>query len=194
MAWHGRRVVLALLAGLLVHLAVQAVRPAPPPTSAVVVLSHDVTAGAQLRAGDVRVARYAEGTVPDRALHTAVEAVVRRVPLALERGSPLTESALSPVAERLPPGQVAVPVELAQEALADLLEPGQRVDLVADRDGRPSRLAAGAVVLSRAQRQSGAALVDTASGSTALVSVTEEEAPGLATATTPVSVVLLGPD
>ena len=155
-------------------------------------VSRDVAAGAQLHADDVRVARYAEGTVPDRALRATAEAVGRRTPLALERGSPLTESALAPVEERLPPGQVAVPVTLSHGALADVLEPGQRVDLVAERDGRPVRLAAGAVVLASAERPDGPALVDEQSPGSVLVAVSREEGPVLATAAGAVSAVLLG--
>ncbi len=107
----------------------------------------------------------------------------------LRRGEPVTDArVVGPgLWSLVPAGQVAVPVRLADLAVADLLRPGDRVDVLASVDGRATEVvAAGALVLA----------VPAAGGGTGLLvlAVSADTAPGLATATTAATLtVTLGP-
>lgn len=150
--WRARPllVLAAVLAG-----AALAARPflPTPPGAPVVVAARDVPEGHELTADDVRTARLV-GPLPAGAPATREEVLGARTAVALPRGLPLAPELLT--TERFgtdpPDGTVTVPVRLADAAVATLLRPGDRVDLVApDPDvpgaGAPTVLARRALVL-----------------------------------------------
>lgn len=112
---------LAVLAGL------HALAPPRPPTASVLVAAHDLAAGSTLTRADLQVQRASPDTVPD--------GVVRRpegrvLAAAVRRGEPITDVRL--IGRSLAtPGSTALPVRLPDTAMADLLRPGDRVDLYA---------------------------------------------------------------
>jgi pilus assembly protein CpaB len=130
-----RRVVAALLVLLA---AVLAVRPPPQargePTVPMLVAARDLAPGSSLRAGDVRVVQAPESLRPATALTTAEQATGRVLAGAASHGEPVTSARLvGRENNRLAtgdPSAVAVPVRLADPAVAGLLTPGARVDVV----------------------------------------------------------------
>ncbi|GAA3576353.1 SAF domain-containing protein [Amycolatopsis ultiminotia] len=120
-----------LLSGLLLLLLPPAARGAPATTT--VVSARDLPAGSVLRAADVRLLTVPDDVRPAGAL-TAPEAAVGRLLSGPARaGEPITDVRL--VGAGLPvmgePGSVTVAVRLADAAVAELLRPGQRVDVIA---------------------------------------------------------------
>ncbi|HEU5475742.1 MAG TPA: SAF domain-containing protein [Actinophytocola sp.] len=141
---------LVLLAGAL------AVRPDPPPAGGappgvpVLVAARDLAPGTTLGAGDVRVERAPPSLRPATALESAESVTGRVLAGAATAGEPITSTRLvGPENTRLTtggPDAVAVPVRLADAAVADLLMPGARVDVVTG-DGRGTALLASDVVV-----------------------------------------------
>src|SRR5665648_802323 len=134
--WRMRAIL--VVAGLLLAAGVVARQAAPPtpPVEPVVVAAHDLTAGQPLAAGDLRVVRMPAGLVPDG------------TPAVTTRSTSADGSDVAPSGTR-PAGTVAVPIRLADPAVAGLLRPGDRVDLVAPTgvDGWAGTEAAPATVL-----------------------------------------------
>jgi len=151
--WRMRAVL--VVAGLLVAAGAVARQAAPPmpPVEPVVVAAHDLTAGQPLAAGDLRVVRMPAGLVPDGATSDPSALVDRAVTAGVPSGLPVVAAQLD--GDRfglaLPAGTVAVPIRLADPAVAGLLRPGDRVDLVAPTgvDGWAGAEAAPATVLAR---------------------------------------------
>jgi pilus assembly protein CpaB len=133
-----RRVLATLLA---VAALVVAVRPPAgptasaigPPTAPVVVASADLPAGAGLVVDDLQVARWPSDVVPAGAARSSSELVGRTLAGALRAGEPVTDVRLvgPGLTATLPAGQVAAPVRLADLAVAGLVQPGDRVDVLA---------------------------------------------------------------
>jgi pilus assembly protein CpaB len=148
-------------AGLLVVLALGlALRPGPagpaaparPPDVEVVVAAADLGAGAVLGASDLALLSLPAGAVPD-GVAAAVDQVTGQVRAGpLRRGEPVTDVRLvgPGLWSQVPAGQVAAPVRLADLAVATLLRPGDRVDVLATTAdaGRAEVVAAGALVVS----------------------------------------------
>jgi pilus assembly protein CpaB len=148
-------------AGLLVVLALGlALRPGPagpaaparPPDVEVVVAAADLGAGAVLGASDLALLSLPAGAVPD-GVAAAVDQVTGQVLAGpLRRGEPVTDVRLvgPGLWSQVPAGQVAAPVRLADLAVATLLRPGDRVDVLATTAdaGRAEVVAAGALVVS----------------------------------------------
>lgn len=147
--WRGRLLLVAVCLGLAAGTAVEAVRPAPPATVAVVVPARDVRAGAPLSTADLAVAHLPAGTVPAGTWSDVADADGRTPAVDLPAGQPLTPGLLVGEALRGPPGTVVAPVRLDDPAVAALLAPGLRVDLVAARPegGAGTTVAARALVL-----------------------------------------------
>lgn len=149
--WRMRAIL--VVAGLLLAAGVVARQAAPPtpPVEPVVVAAHDLTAGQPLAAGDLRVVRMPAGLVPDGATSDPSVLVDRAVTAGVPSGLPVVAAQLD--GDRfglaLPAGTVAVPIRLADPAVARLLRPGDRVDLVAPTgvDGWAGTGAAPATVL-----------------------------------------------
>lgn len=151
LAWRMRAVL--VVTGLLLAAGAVARQAAPPtpPVEPVVVAAHDLTAGQPLAAGDLRVVRMPAGLVPDGATSDPSTLVDRAVTAGVPSGLPIVAAQLD--GDRfglaLPAGTVAVPIRLADLAVAGLLRPGDRVDLVAPTgvDGWAGTEAAPATVL-----------------------------------------------
>ena len=155
LAWRVRPVLLvAALVGACA-LAARLSAPPEPPTAPVVVARSDLAAGQVLAAGDLRTVRLPAHLVPDTAASDAGALVGAHVAVEIAGGVPVVEAHLarSRFAHEPPSGTVAVPLTLADEAVAALLRPGDRVDLVtgaADswaEDPAPRVLARAALVL-----------------------------------------------
>ncbi len=136
-----RRLLAAALAGLAVLAAVRAVTPAPAPISGVVVAARDLPAGTTIGADDVEVRTVAAALVPPGTGPPEPASVVGRV-VAGPVGAGEQLAATRLVGEGLAaagPGRTTLPVRLADAAAVDLLEVGDRVDLVAaDLQGGPA--------------------------------------------------------
>ncbi|MEU6130884.1 SAF domain-containing protein [Saccharopolyspora sp. NPDC047091] len=150
-------VALFALAGVL------ALLPAPGRQVRVVVAAHDLSPGRPLDSADLRHRAVPADLVPSGALRDPAAAVGRTLGGAVRDGEPLTDVRLATAADRPPvagaePGQVAVPVRLADPGVADLLRPGLRVDLVTpqERSGPGSVLAEQVPVLAVRPTGSGA--------------------------------------
>lgn len=133
-------------------LALRPVAGAREPTQPMVVAARDLAPGTSLSVGDVRVVP-APGIVRPAAGLGSVDEVAGRVLTGpVGAGEPITAARLvGPENTRLVTGggdAVAVPVRLADAAVADLLTPGARVDVVTvDPHGGGALLAADATVV-----------------------------------------------
>ncbi|MFT4202109.1 SAF domain-containing protein [Gordonia sp. (in: high G+C Gram-positive bacteria)] len=122
------------------------------PGAAVVAAAHDLRPGAALVTGDVTVARVPVEAVPDGALRLSADVAGRTATSAIRRGEILTDTRL--LSPRLPrrltgdPSARLVPVHLADNGIADLLESGDVVDVLTKTASSepPVVIAAGAVV------------------------------------------------
>lgn len=142
-------------AGALVVLAAfVALRPDPDSDQVdVVVAAHDLPAGNQLGADDVRIEKRSAATVPD-GTHAGLDAVAgATLASPARRGEILTDvRILGPRHSEAvvgPRGRI-VPVQLADAAILDLIRPGDVVDVLATApsgDGTADVLATDAVVV-----------------------------------------------
>lgn len=124
-------------AALVLVAAALAVRPDPADgesTVPVLVAARDLAPGTSLTTADVRLVRAPAALRPAAALDGDDEVAGRVLAGAATAGEPITRVRLvGPENTRLTTGEpdaVAVPVRLADPAVADLLTPGARVDLV----------------------------------------------------------------
>lgn len=132
---------LIMLAGALV-LRPAAARDAPG--AQIVVTVRDLAAGATLTSADLRLRTEPAGLAPAAALTSVDGAVGRMLAASVRAGEPLTDVRLLGPADTAltahTPGAAAVPVRLADPAVAELLHPGTRVDVVTldpDRQADP---------------------------------------------------------
>lgn len=121
-----------LLAGLLLLIHPASARGAPG--TATVVSARDLPAGATLRAADLRLADLPDRIRPAGALGRIDEAAGRLLSGAARAGEPLTDARVLGIPGTGESGRAAVPVRLADAGVADLLRPGQHVDVVAAPD------------------------------------------------------------
>ena len=137
---------------LLLAALVLALKPGPTSgrtTAPVLVARHDLTPGSALSAGDVALRPMPTDLLPTGALTTVRAATGHVLGGAVRAGEPITDVRLvdSGLSGETP-GMSAVPVRLADPAVADLLHPGVRVDVVTiDQTDDPAVLASGAIVL-----------------------------------------------
>lgn len=130
--WRRRFVVAALAMGSAAAVAVHEVSPPPPDLTPVVVAARAVAAGSTLGADDVLTVDLPTDVVPADAIRDTVGAVGLAVAVDLTPGTVVSGPVLSTdLAAQAPPGTVIAAVRLAEPALAALLEPGMRVDLLA---------------------------------------------------------------
>lgn len=132
-----RRLLAALLVLVAVWAGLRATAAPAPPSVAVTVAAHDLAAGRVLADADLATVRFPPGTVP--AGHVR-DPVGRRLAGPLRAGLPLTDAALvGPALLRDRPDLTALPVRLPDTAMAELLRPGDLIDLVAaDPQGGPA--------------------------------------------------------
>ncbi|MBB4688172.1 SAF domain-containing protein [Amycolatopsis jiangsuensis] len=145
-----------LLAGLLLLLLPPAARGAP--ATGTVVSARDLPAGSVLRSADVRLVAVPDDVRPAGALTTPEAAVGRLLSGPARAGEPITDVRLlggsSPATSE--PGSVTVPVRLADAAVAELLRPGQHVDVVArGTAGSPAAVLATAATVVTVHRPGG---------------------------------------
>jgi pilus assembly protein CpaB len=124
------------LVALSVAAALSALAPAEAAAVAVVVAARDLPSGALLEPADLALVRVPAVAVPAGAVEAVAHAVGTHVSGAVRAGETLTDVRLLG-AGLVPAGdQVAVPVRVAEPAVAGLLRPGDRVDVLsADPDG-----------------------------------------------------------
>lgn len=138
--------------GLLVVLAlVTAVAPAPGSALApVVVAKVDLAAGQTVHTADLALRRWPPDLVPAGSMRDPTAADGHVLVGAARAGEPLTDVRLIGAGPSLGgESAAAVPVRLADAAVAALLMPGRRVDVVTvgERSDRPELLADDAMVL-----------------------------------------------
>lgn len=185
--WRTRFAVGAVFLGLAAASTVQALRPAGPPTAPVLVAARPIEAGTRLTSADVRVVRFPVSVVPDGALADADAVADTAAAVPLAAGAPVLPGLLADDEVRGPPGTVVATVRFADPAVAGLLSPGMRVDvLAATPEGGPGGVVATrALVLPVARRASPeqSALELGGSGDDSvpvLLAVSPDEAPALA--------------
>jgi len=131
--WRARLPFAATMLGCAVALGLADLRPPPPPRTAVVVTAHALDAGTALTDADVDVVHLPPDAVADGAHREPGAVVGRALVVAVPAGLPVVDALLRDdrLASAGPPGTVVVPVRLADPGVADLLRPGDRVDLLA---------------------------------------------------------------
>ncbi|MFC4553999.1 Flp pilus assembly protein CpaB [Georgenia faecalis] len=151
-AWLSRHVLLAVALAAGAWVVVGELRPPAPPTEQALVLARDVPAGTTLTASDLTVRRVAPGQVPAGALRSAAGVEGTTLAVGLPAGFWLSRSVLvgPGLSDGAPPGTVVVPVRLADAAVAQLLRPGDRVDLLAATSDAAGSPGAAQVVAERA--------------------------------------------
>ena len=148
--WH-RRWVAAGFAGLAVAAALGALAPAGPRVVNVVAAARDVPAGTVVTADDVVTVGLLPATVPAGIVRNVDDVLGRVVAAPLRRGEPVTDVRLvgASLIGTLDDGLVATPVRIADATVAQLLRPGDVVDVLAASTGRSAipaaRTAAAAV-------------------------------------------------
>lgn len=191
--WRWRFALAAALFGLAASVTVHLLRPPPPPTIDVAVTARPVAAGTTLTRDDVVVRSVAADLAPPGVLHTVRSLLGRAAVVGLPAGAPLHATLVSDdgVSDAAPHGTVVVPVRLSDDAVAALLRPGDRIDLLAgttsgsEPDGAPQYLARGALVLpvppGREPEAPGGLLGPASDGdrTVTLVAVVPEDAPEL---------------
>lgn len=141
--WRLRFVVAATCMGLAAGVVVHAWRPPPPPTVPVVVAARDVAAGTALTDGDLVVLEVAPDAAPVTAFTRTSDVQDRVTAVDVPARLPLTSSLLTDPALTGPAGTVVVAVRLDDPAVAQLLQPGLHLDLVAARlEGGPGETVA----------------------------------------------------
>lgn len=136
-----------ILAMAAVFATIQAARPAPPPSVAVVQVTARVTAGAVLTAEQVSMRPVAARLLPEEAL-TSLDAAVGRTAVAgLTRGQILTAPLLLSPHQVSGPGRVLMPLRLQDSTVVALLRVGDMIDVLATDSGSGRT----AVVASRAR-------------------------------------------
>lgn len=200
--WRWRHALLAVGVVSAVAVVVHEVRPPAPATVAVVVLARDVPAGAPLDGSDVLTVQLPRELVAARMLRAPTDAVGERLAVGLPAGFPLAAEVLvgPGLAEGTAPGEVVVPVRLADAAVARTLRPGDRVDLLAATadaaasEGGAEVVAAGALVVALEEGGGGGLLGGEEPAALVLVAVPRGAAPDVvgASAWAPLRVVLPG--
>ncbi|MDX3195896.1 SAF domain-containing protein [Streptomyces sp. MN03-5084-2B] len=138
-----------LAVGLFVLGGVLLVHPGSARGAPTVLAAHDLPSGTTLRAADVRLADLPGEARPAGVLSTLDAVDGRLLAGAVRAGEPLTDARLATVPAPGDPGAATVPVRLADVAVAELLRPGQRVDVVAapEPSSPAAVLASGATVV-----------------------------------------------
>ena len=127
-----RRLLRAVLIAVAALLVVGRLSPKPAPTTAIVAAARDLPAGAVLTTADLRTIALPPADVPVGATTDVAAAVGSQLSGPLRRGEPLTDVRLTDGGLRRPDaGLVSAPVRLADSQAAQLLQPGQRIDVLA---------------------------------------------------------------
>jgi pilus assembly protein CpaB len=137
-----RRLVSAALVAAAVATGLLALSDPAPAGTPVLVASRDLAAGTVLDAGDVQLDPRPPADLPDGTLASTRDVAGRVLASGARRGEVLTDVRLvgPSLVDTLAPGQVAVPVRIADAAAAALVAPGAHVDvLMAVEGGGPAQ-------------------------------------------------------
>ncbi len=127
-----RQLVRAVLIVIAVAIVIAQLSPKPAPTTSVVAAARDLPAGAVLTTADLRTIELPPAAVPAGASTDVTALVGSQLSGPLRRGEPLTDFRLTDgVLTRPAVGLVSAPVRLADPQAAQLLQPGQRIDVLA---------------------------------------------------------------
>jgi Flp pilus assembly protein CpaB len=130
-----RRITATALVLLAAALALRPGSARGQPTMPMLVAARDLAPGTTLVSGDIRLVDMPSSLRPTAALGSTDEVAGRVLAGAATTGEPITRARLvGPENTRLATGSpdaVAVPIRLADPAVAELLNPGARVDVVA---------------------------------------------------------------
>lgn len=146
-----RRSLAALCAALAVWFGLDAVTADPPVGVPVLTAARDLPSGTTLGSGDLQRTRFAQGSIPASAVRDPAALLGRTLLVPVEDGQPLSRrqllgsSGLSGY-----PGRSAIALRIPDPDAAALLDPGDRVDLIASdpqSDVEPERLVRDAIVL-----------------------------------------------
>jgi Flp pilus assembly protein CpaB len=145
-----RRITATALVLLAAALALRPGSARGQPTEPMLVAAHDLAPGTTLAPGDVRLVDVPGSLRPAAALRSSDEVSGRVLAGAATTGEPITRVRLvGPENTRLATGNpdaVAVPIRLADPAVAELLNTGTRVDVIA-ADPQGALLASDATVV-----------------------------------------------
>jgi pilus assembly protein CpaB len=126
------RLLRAAVVAIVVLIVVTRLSPEPAPTTTIVAAARDLPAGAVLTAADLRTLKLPPADVPAGATIDVAAIVGSQLSGPLRRGEPLTDVRLTDGVLRRPAGGlVSAPVRLADSQAAQLLQPGQRIDVLA---------------------------------------------------------------
>jgi pilus assembly protein CpaB len=127
-----RRLLIAGLIPIAVVVEFGRLAPRPPPTHPVVTAARDLPLGEVLTAADLRVLAVPPAEVPSGAVIDVRSVVGQQLSGPLRRGEPLTDVRLDDGPLRRPAaGLVSAPIRLADSQAAQLLRPGERIDVLA---------------------------------------------------------------
>lgn len=142
-----RRLLRAVLIVVAIAIVVARLAPNPAPTTAIVAAARDVPAGAVLTAADLHTIALPPALVPAGATTDAAAVVGSQLSGPLRRGEPVTDVRLTDgVLARPAAGLVSAPVRLADSQAAHLLQPGQRIDVLAANTATDSTATTAVVV------------------------------------------------
>ena len=123
-----RRLLAALFAGVAVAAGVQAATAPPPPAVEVLTAARDLPAGAVIGSDDLVTVDFAPSSVP---AGVTEDVVGQTLAAPLRKGEPVTDVRLvGPALTVGDPGLTAVPVRLPDAGMVELLEVGDRIDLI----------------------------------------------------------------
>lgn len=125
-----RRPLATVLAAVAVATGVHAATTPTAPTERVLTAARDLPAGTVLRDEDLAVAAWAPGTAPAGSTDAA-EVVGQALAAPLRAGEPVTDVRLVGPDLAIDADETALPVRFADAAAVALLDPGDRIDLVA---------------------------------------------------------------
>lgn len=170
-----RKGLAAVLFGGAVYGVSTALAPPPPdPGPAVLVAAEDLPVGTELAASTLRSVRVPEHLVPEGALTDPEEVAGSVTTAPLRGGEILTDLRVGSPLAGLDPDLVLAHLPLRAPDLAAVLQPGQRVDVLATTDG--STLARDVLLVQQVSAP------ESAGEAGYLVAVTPEEAGRLAVA------------
>ncbi|GEL95016.1 hypothetical protein CCO02nite_16740 [Cellulomonas composti] len=145
--WRGRFLVAAAALALATALGLQSLRAPAPATVSLLVAAHDLAAGTTLADSDVRVAHVPASAAVDAAFRDPAEVLGAGTAVPVPAGLPLVPGLLATAEVGGPAGTVVAAVRLSDPAVAALLAPGTRVDVLA---ATPETGESGVVVARRA--------------------------------------------
>ncbi len=151
--WRYRPALVAALVALAAWAALGAVRPPPPVTTAVVAASRDLPAGQRLTPDDLTVVALPPDTVPPAATGRAEDLLGRRTAHPVADGVVLVPGDLveNGAWAAAGPGELVVPVRLADPVVAGLLPTATPLQLVAATGSGPTLLTRDARLLARVE-------------------------------------------